>query len=159
MSLTTARLRLTAVVAVVAFAAGASVARPFSDAQERPASPVSPVASDVGRGKPYVATHLFFGTGRHGGKPPIPEKEFLEFVADHITPRFPSGLTIQQGRGQWRDKEGDINRERSYELIVLYPAAEAHARDADIEYIRDTYTSTYDLESVLRSDTLTRADF
>ncbi|RSS82804.1 DUF3574 domain-containing protein [Streptomyces sp. WAC06614] len=110
-------------------------------------------------GSAYISTHLYFGTGRHGGQPPIPEEEFLQFVAEVITPRFPSGLTLEEARGQWRDKEGDINRERSYELTVLYPVTEARKRDIDIEYIRRAYCLRYGLESVGRADVKARADF
>ncbi|MBW5483785.1 DUF3574 domain-containing protein [Streptomyces bambusae] len=111
------------------------------------------------RGRPYVSTHLYFGTGRHDGHPPITDDEFMKFVADVVTPRFPEGLTLQEARGQWRDKDGDINREKSYELTVLYPVTEARARDADIEHIRRLYCTMYGLESVGRADVLTRADF
>ncbi|MGO4462125.1 DUF3574 domain-containing protein [Streptomyces sp. M-16] len=110
-------------------------------------------------GSPYISTHLYFGTGRHNGNPPITEEEFMKFVADVITPRFPSGLTLQEARGQWRDKEGDINRERSYELTVMYPVREAHARNADIEYIRRLYCKTWELESVGRADVRAQVDF
>ncbi|MFD7626965.1 DUF3574 domain-containing protein [Streptomyces sp. NPDC059851] len=116
-------------------------------------------AAGAERGLAYVSTHLYFGTGRHGGQPPIPDEEFMKFVADVITPRFPSGLTLQEARGQWRDKDGDINREKSYELTVLYPVAESRARDRDIEYIRSLYCRTYGLESVGRADARVHADF
>ncbi|PKV84357.1 DUF3574 domain-containing protein [Streptomyces sp. TLI_146] len=112
-----------------------------------------------GRGSPYLSTHLYFGTGRHGGKPPITEEEFMKFVADVVTPRFPSGLTLQEGRGQWRDKDGDINRERSYELTVMYPVTEARTRDRDIEYIRHLYCTMYELESVGRADVRAQVSF
>ncbi|UQX03830.1 DUF3574 domain-containing protein [Streptomyces sp. RerS4] len=107
----------------------------------------------------YISTHLYFGTGRHNGNPPVTEEEFMKFVADVVTPRFPSGLTLQEARGQWRDKDGDINRERSYELTVMYPARETHARNADIEYIRRLYCSTWELESVGRADVRAQVDF
>ncbi|WP_167155452.1 MULTISPECIES: DUF3574 domain-containing protein [Streptomyces] len=110
-------------------------------------------------GSPYLATHLYFGTGRHNGEPPITDDQFMKFVADVITPRFPSGLTIQQGRGQWRDKTGSINKEISYELTVLYPAGEARRHNPDIEYIRRLYCSMYGLESVGRADVRAQADF
>lgn len=142
--------------AVLFFASGG----PVSDvAFDTPA--VSAAAQQTGgeRGSPYVATHLYFGTGRHNGSPSISDEEFMEFIADVVTPRFPSGLTIQEGRGQWRDQDGDINRERSYELTVLYPVTEAQDHDADIEYIRRLYCQTYGLESVGRADVQARADF
>ncbi|MEU3500839.1 DUF3574 domain-containing protein [Streptomyces hundungensis] len=122
---------------------------------------VAPAAqpSAATTGSAYLATHLYFGTGRHNGQPPITDEQFMKFVADVITPRFPSGLTIQQGRGQWRDRSGSINREISYELTVLYPTREARAHNRDIEYIRALYCSMYGLESVGRADVNAQADF
>ncbi|GGT60018.1 DUF3574 domain-containing protein [Streptomyces purpureus] len=126
-----------------------------------PAAPAPAAAEQnvTGRMSPYVSTHLYFGTGRHDGKPPITDAEFMRFVNDVITPRFPSGLTLQEGRGQWRDKDGDINSERSYELTLLYPARHAPALNDDIEYIRRAYCALYDLESVGRADVRAQVDF
>ncbi|MDF2256111.1 DUF3574 domain-containing protein [Streptantibioticus ferralitis] len=116
-------------------------------------------AVSVQRGDAYIDTRLFFGTGRHNGEPPVTDQQFLAFIAQHVTPHFGSGLTIQKGRGQWRDRFGSINHERSYELILLYPAAEAHARDADIEEIRTAYKRAYGMESVGRADEAARVNF
>lgn len=122
-------------------------------------SAASAEADTAQTGSPYISTHLYFGTGRHNGHPPITDEEFDKFIADVVTPRFPSGLTLQQGRGQWRDKDGDINQERSYELTVMYPVREARARNADIEYIRRLYCTMWELESVGREDVRTQVDF
>ncbi|MFF5706056.1 DUF3574 domain-containing protein [Streptomyces sp. NPDC012794] len=123
------------------------------------ASAASAEADAAATGSAYISTHLYFGTGRHNGHPPITEEQFNRFIADVVTPRFPSGLTLQEGRGQWRDKEGDINQERSYELTVMYPVREAHARNADIEYIRNLYCTMWELESVGRADVRAAVDF
>lgn len=74
-------------------------------------------------------------------------------------PRFPNGLTIQDGRGQWRDSHGVIEREHSYELTLLYPASEARMRDPQIERIRDAYEKAYAQDSVARLEERTTADF
>ncbi|MEU9982240.1 DUF3574 domain-containing protein [Streptomyces sp. NPDC050856] len=150
-SATSYRLHLATAVAVLLVTAGASAAH--TPAEKHPAPASSP------RTEPYLKTHLFFGTGRHNGAPPITERQFMQFLAEHITPRFPSGLTIQEGHGQWRDRTGAINSERSYELIVLYPQTEAKARDSDIEYIRERYKRMFGLESVGRADVKAQADF
>jgi hypothetical protein len=118
----------------------------------------APVAGTQ-RGDAYIDTRLFFGTGRHNGQPPVTDQQFLAFVAQQVTPRFRSGLTIEKGRGQWRDRSGSVNRERSYELILLYPASQARARDADIERIRDAYKRAYGMESVGRADEAARVNF
>ncbi|MCX5374949.1 DUF3574 domain-containing protein [Streptomyces sp. NBC_00091] len=143
--------------AALLFAFGGPVSQATLGAGSAPAAAAEQAAA--GQGSAYISTHLYFGTGRHDGHPPITEEEFNQFVADVVTPRFPSGLTLQEGRGQWRDKEGDINRERSYELTVMYPVWEAHARNADIEYIRRLYCETWELESVGRADVRAQVDF
>lgn len=117
---------------------------------------VRPVAA---RGKAYIETRLFFGTERPDGGPDVTDRQFLAFIDAEVTPRFPNGLTIQDGRGQWRDSNGVIERERSYELTLLYPASEARLRDPQIERIRNAYEKAYAQDSVARLEERTTADF
>lgn len=107
----------------------------------------------------YIETRLFFGTERPDGGPDVTDRQFMAFIDRSVTPSFPSGLTIQDGRGQWRDSNGTIERERSYELILLYPASQAKARDPHIERVREAYKRAYAQESVARLDDPIRADF
>ncbi|OAR27186.1 hypothetical protein A8W25_02675 [Streptomyces sp. ERV7] len=154
------RISTPAAAALVAVALLFTTGGAVSEAAYGTSAPAAATAqSNEGHGSPYISTHLYFGTGRHQGKPPITDEEFMKFVAEVVTPRFPSGLTLQEGRGQWRDKDGDINRERSYELTVLYPVKEARGRDRDIEYIRKLYCTMYELESVGRADVRVQASF
>jgi hypothetical protein len=111
------------------------------------------------RGAPYVETQLFFGTERPDGGPAVTDEEFTAFVDEEVTPDFPAGLTVQSGRGQWRDAHGRIEKERSYELILLYPVAQAAASDRKIEEIRRAYEKEFGQESVARVDIRTRVDF
>ncbi|MET7574434.1 DUF3574 domain-containing protein [Streptomyces sp. NPDC005492] len=111
------------------------------------------------RGTPYVETQLFFGTERPDGGPAVTDRQFMAFVDQEVTPNFPDGLTVQNGRGQWRDAHGKIEKERSYELILLYPVASAGASDRRIEEVRRTYEKTFGQEAVGRVDDRTRADF
>ncbi|MFK0120601.1 DUF3574 domain-containing protein [Streptomyces sp. NPDC090994] len=120
----------------------------------------SAAASSVpGRGTPYVETQLFFGTERPDGGPAVTERQFMDFVDDEVTPDFPDGLTVQSGHGQWRDATGTIGKERSYELILLYPVAEAGPSDRRIEEIRRAYEKAFGQESVGRVDLRGSADF
>ncbi|MBW5483447.1 DUF3574 domain-containing protein [Streptomyces bambusae] len=117
---------------------------------------VGALQGDVGQ--PYHETRLYFGTQRaHGGE--IGEKEFTEFLDRAVTPAFPEGLTLQEGRGQWREADGDIVREHSYELVLLYPEKEAENRSVHIERIRRAYQTDYDQDSVGRSDDQVKVDF
>ncbi|MGI5348816.1 DUF3574 domain-containing protein [Streptomyces sp. CA-250714] len=151
------RSRIVASAAVLAVVTGTPQAYAALDEQPTPSHQAK--SATATKGKPYINTRLYFGTGRPEGKPPVSDKQFLAFVDKHVTPKFPSGLTIQRGRGQWRDQNGHISREGSYELSVLYPVSEARAHDSDIEKIRSAYKRIYDQESVLRTDDHERADF
>ncbi|MEV5157384.1 DUF3574 domain-containing protein [Streptomyces sp. NPDC053728] len=149
------RTALTAAVAAcAALAAGAPIAYATLGDDASTA-----VAVPAARGTAYVETRLFFGTERPDGGPDVTGAQFRSFVDREVTPRFPDGLTVQEGRGQWRDSHGVIERERSYELILLYPAAQARPLDARIERIRTAYEKAYAQDSVTRLDGRTLADF
>ncbi|MFJ8849600.1 DUF3574 domain-containing protein [Streptomyces sp. NPDC102437] len=147
----------TAAVALAVLAVGTPVASATLD-DEAPASR-SEAPALAAHGSAYIETRLFFGTERPDGGPDVTDKQFLAFIDEEVTPHFPNGLTIQDGRGQWRDSNGVIERERSYELILLYPASEARVRDARIERIRDAYENAYAQDSVARLEERTTADF
>ncbi|MDQ0603034.1 hypothetical protein QF037_007379 [Streptomyces canus] len=83
----------------------------------------------------------------------------MGFVDKEVTPGVPDGLMVQTGRGQWRDAGGTIEKERSYELILLYPVARAGASDRRIEEIRRAYEKAFGQESVGRVDDRARVDF
>ncbi|MDG4863700.1 DUF3574 domain-containing protein [Streptomyces sp. T-3] len=137
----------------------ATVGAPAAYASLDSEQPVARQSTTPARGEAYVETRLFFGTERPDGGPDVTDKQFMAFIDREVTPDFPDGLTVQDGRGQWRDAGGRIERERSYELILLYPAKQAPARDAKIEEIREDYKRAYGQESVARLDERTRADF
>jgi hypothetical protein len=115
--------------------------------------------SPPSRGEPYVETRLFFGTARPDGGPAVTDQQFMAFVDKEVTPDFPDGLTVQMGRGQWRDATGTIEKERSYELILLYPVTVAGASDRSIEEIRRAYEKGFGQESVGRVDDRVAVDF
>ncbi|MGW1372985.1 DUF3574 domain-containing protein [Streptomyces sp. NPDC002446] len=88
-----------------------------------------------------------------------PAKQFRRFVDRFVTPRFPDGLTVQQGQGQYRDAHGTIERERSYELTLLYPTGQAATSGRKIEEIRSAYERRFGQESVARVDDRASVDF
>ncbi|MER6531821.1 DUF3574 domain-containing protein [Streptomyces sp. NPDC001508] len=107
----------------------------------------------------YIETTLYFGTERPGGGNAVTEAEFQRFLDTEVTPRFPDGLTVDEGRGQYRDRYGVIERERSYRVVVLYPAGAAPAAGARLDSIRDRYERVFGQESVGRVDEAVRAWF
>ena len=101
--------------------------------------------------QPYERTELFFGTGR-AGKAPVSDQEFDAFLDAEITPRFPDGLTMLTGLGQWRGSDGKLTKERSAVVILLYPKPSAADSGTKIEEIRHLYEQKFNQESVLRAD-------
>ena len=75
-----------------------------------------------------------------------------------MTPRFPDGLTLLAGYGQFKNSAGVINKEKSFVLILFYPP---QMRDASklIQEIREIYKAMFQQESVLRADSNTFISF
>lgn len=99
----------------------------------------------------YVRTELFFGTSRKGA-PEVSDAEFHAFLDAEITPRFPDGLTMLTGFGQFRGTDGRLARERSQVLVLLYPANAVADSGAKVDQIRELYKQKFNQESVLRAD-------
>lgn len=99
-------------------------------------------------GDPFVRTELFFGLSRPGGR--ISPRQFDRFVDENVTPRFPDGLTLLSGRGQFQLADGDIVEEGSRVLVLLHEGGAD--RSAAIDAIRAEYVDQFDQESVLRTD-------
>ncbi|MGQ4485816.1 DUF3574 domain-containing protein [Streptomyces sp. 372A] len=151
----TALVAATAALAVLGAGAPVAYATLGSGASPEP----RPAVADAVRGQDYIETRLLFGTERPDGGPDVTDRQFLAFIDEEVTPRFPNGLTIQDGRGQWRDSHGVIERERSYELTLLYPASEARVRGRQIERVRNAYEKAYAQDSVARLEERLTADF
>jgi hypothetical protein len=78
-------------------------------------------------GKAMLRAELYFGRNI-GGKLGVSEREWARFLARELTPRFPSGLTVIDGQGQWRGPSGSIVREPS-KIVVLFVADGASERE------------------------------
>jgi hypothetical protein len=100
--------------------------------------------------EPFLRTELFFGMNKPGGV--VSEAEFMGFLDTQITPRFPDGLTLLTGHGQFRGSNNVIVKETSKLLILLYPRESARESGAKIEEIRAAYKRAFQQESVLRAD-------
>lgn len=101
--------------------------------------------------EPWIRTELFFGTARPDGSA-ISDAEWDGFLDAEITPRFPDGLTVLNGAGQWQGEDGVIVEERSKLVILLYPREAVDESNAEIEQIRAAYEQQFQQESVLRAD-------
>ncbi|MEW6211240.1 MAG: DUF3574 domain-containing protein [Acidobacteriota bacterium] len=102
-------------------------------------------------GDPFIRTELFFGTQKPDGTE-VTGKQWKKFLNDEITPRFPDGLTVLTGSGQFRDSTGEIIKETSRVLILLYPLETREESSLKIEQIREAYKRAFQQQSVLRAD-------
>ena len=100
----------------------------------------------------FVRTELYFGLTKRDGST-MTDVEWSRFVDEVITPRFPDGFTVVDGRGQWRNREGRVVKESSRVFIVVYPKKQRRPAGQKLDEIRDEYKKRFDQESVLRVDT------
>lgn len=101
--------------------------------------------------EPWVRTELFFGTAKPDGTA-VSEADWDAFLDEEITPRFPDGLTVLSGEGQWQGEDDIIVEERSKIVILLYPREAVDESNAEIEDIRTAYEQRFQQQSVLRAD-------
>ena len=95
----------------------------------------------------FTEYQLFMG--RSGPEGEIVDDEAWDtFLADTVTPRFPDGLTVLDGRGQWRGANGLIKKERSKLLVILAQPGDDKTRL--INEISDEYKRRFSQESVLQ---------
>src|SRR6185295_15467302 len=73
----------------------------------------------IAYGQLMVRAELYFGMSKRSGGE-VSESEWTAFVDSLVTPRFPDGLTVTDGRGQWRYENGRIGRERTKIIIIIY---------------------------------------
>ena len=119
------------------------------------ASTTTPAEVSASPGTLWNRTELYFGRNRPGGE--VSEEEFQHFVDVEVTKRFPDGLTLLSGLGQFRDGSAII-QEKSKVLILLYPLTD-HTANREIEEIRQAYKDQFQQQSVLRVDTRERVSF
>jgi hypothetical protein len=120
------------------------------------AAPQSSAQNNAGRQKrfeasPFIRTELYFGRNKPDGTE-VSRKDFDEFLSGFVTERFPEGLTVLTGRGQFLDSDGEVERERSVVLILLYPVSARNEKSVKIDEIRDEYKKRFLQQSVLRVD-------
>lgn len=99
---------------------------------------------------------LLFGTARKDGTE-VTEGEWRQFLDGEVTPRFPDGLTVLTGYGQWHVNESATAQEHLRVLVIWY--ARDKQGEARIEEIRRAYKERFDQESVMRVDGVSCVSF
>jgi uncharacterized protein DUF3574 len=94
-----------------------------------------------------VRETLYFGRNRPGGGT-VTDSEWQDFLAEVVTPRFPDGLTVLEGSGQWKGAKGAVEQERS-EVVTLFHAKDDRSGRA-VQEIALEYKQRFHQEAVLR---------
>ena len=97
----------------------------------------------------YSRTELFFGLSKPT-HPYVNDYQFQDFMDTEVTPRFPDGLTLLSGIGQYQNESGNIVQEKSRVLILLYPPSGRSS--SAVDQIRTAYVNRFNQMGVLRVD-------
>jgi hypothetical protein len=149
-SVESARIAGLAVALLLGAAGDTSVPATLDQTDAEAAQGCDLIAPEVDA-EPWIRTELFFGTAKPDGTA-VSEAEWEAFLNSEITPRFPEGLTVLSGDGQWQDDDKTIVEERSKIVILLYPREAIDESNAEIEEIRAAYEQRFQQDSVLRAD-------
>ena len=105
---------------------------------------------------PLARLELLFGMGRkEGGE--VSDAEWRAFLDTEVTPRFPDGLMVLTGDGQWRSSVSGRAKEKSRIVEIWYrPSADSEPK---IEAIRSAYKGRYGQDSVMRVDGVSCVSF
>jgi len=96
-----------------------------------------------------VRSELYFGLSRQGSADVTPA-EWQAFVDEVITPRFPNGLTVLEGNGQWQMRDGSLAKEKSRIVILVHPGTTDQQKKLD--EIRQAYKKKFSQEAVMELD-------
>ncbi len=97
-------------------------------------------------GDPAVTVQLFFGRNIKGGGT-VDAASWADFLAQSVTPRFPAGLTVLDGHGQWQQRStGRVISEPSTVVIIVTEGTAENWRKFDA--VRDDYKKRFSQESV-----------
>jgi hypothetical protein len=98
--------------------------------------------------EPATVAEAYFGRNI-GGREGVTEADWARFLAEEVTPRFPDGLTVLDGAGQWRGADGAVARERSKVLVLVLPGADAAAAQSRLAPVAAAYKARFRQQSVL----------
>lgn len=96
----------------------------------------------------WVRSELYFGIGLVDGPGDQADARWQAFLDREVTPRFPDGLTVLDGQGQWLSQGARTpERLRTKVLVILHE--DSPRRGADIDAIRQAWKQLSGDASVL----------
>jgi len=100
-------------------------------------------------GEVMMQTTLWFGLSKPKGGS-VSSQDWMRFIDKEVTPRFKSGLSVYDAQGQWLSENGQLAREKSKALVLIYNFdSDSNSR---VEALRDQYKKEFGQESVMRVD-------
>ncbi len=117
----------------------------------QPVFPITPTLTQQSFTQTFWRTELYFGRDKNDGTQ-VSDNEWSKFLDEIVTPKFPDGLTVLDGNGQYRLENGAIVKEKSKVLILLYTPKTRIVNNRKIEQIRNEYKKSFKQESVMRID-------
>ncbi|HEU4883613.1 MAG TPA: DUF3574 domain-containing protein [Longimicrobium sp.] len=121
-----------------------------------PAVTAAPSTTPPGAEQEWLSDRLFFGRDIPGGGS-VSEQDWSTFLAEVVTPRFPDGLTVLRGEGQWLGANGAVVSEPSF--VVEVEHAPSAAADAALDEIAAEYKRRFRQEAVMRVRTRAEVEF
>lgn len=137
------------IACVLALSGAAALGQEEAPAARPAADTASQFCANQLHGELWARSELYFGMSRADG-PDITDQEFEAFLDGVVTPRFPDGLTLLTGNGQFRGSSGVVIKERSKLLILFYPWT--GRRNRAVDRIRELYKQAFQQQAVLRVD-------
>lgn len=121
-----------------------------------PMATAGPATAPPAAEREWLSDRFFFGRDIPGGGS-VSEQEWAAFLAEVVTPRFPDGLTVLRGEGQWRGANGAVVREPSFVVEINHPPSAAV--DAALDAIAAEYKRRFRQEAVMRVRTRAEVEF
>ena len=97
--------------------------------------------------EPMRTAQLFFGQNI-GDKPGVSDTDFRKFTDEVLTPRFPEGLTVLDGGGQWTGAENKLIREAAKVVVLVLPPAGGDSQ-RKLGEVRQAYVQRFHQDSVM----------
>lgn len=91
-------------------------------------------------GQEHLRTAQLF-LGRKAPAGAVSEADLRRFVDEEITPRFPDGVTVLDGGGQWRGSENQLIREATKVVLIVLPRKSR--ADGRVDEVRAAYKTRF----------------
>jgi hypothetical protein len=89
----------------------------------------------------------------------VTDSEWQKFMDEEVTPRFPNGLTVLAGVGQWKGTDGNVEQESCRMIILFYDSVNDKGADQRIYHVAEAYGQQFGQETVLLSSSKAIVEF